>query len=67
MRIDMAHPLSATGTVPLLGNPIKMSATPPAYTRPPPYLGPAHGRGPGRALALDEPELASLREAGVIA
>jgi crotonobetainyl-CoA:carnitine CoA-transferase CaiB-like acyl-CoA transferase len=37
MRIDMPHP--AAGTVPLVANPIRMSATPVAYDRPPPMLG----------------------------
>ncbi len=37
LRIEMPHP--ATGSVPLVANPIRMSATPVAYDRPPPMLG----------------------------
>ena len=37
MRIDMPHPVA--GSVPLVANPIRMSATPVAYDRPPPMLG----------------------------
>jgi crotonobetainyl-CoA:carnitine CoA-transferase CaiB-like acyl-CoA transferase len=37
MRVEMAHP--AGGSVPLVANPIRMSATPVAYHRPPPMLG----------------------------
>jgi crotonobetainyl-CoA:carnitine CoA-transferase CaiB-like acyl-CoA transferase len=37
MRMDLAHPLS--GTVPQVGNPLKLSATPVAYTQAPPLLG----------------------------
>ena len=37
LRIDLPHPLA--GQVPLVANPIKFSATPPAYERAPPTLG----------------------------
>jgi crotonobetainyl-CoA:carnitine CoA-transferase CaiB-like acyl-CoA transferase len=66
MRIDMPHPLSADGTVPLLGNPIKMSATPPAYRRPPPFLGQHTDEVLAELLALDEAERDRLRRDGVI-
>jgi formyl-CoA transferase len=41
MRLDLPHPLS--GIVKLVGNPIKMSATPPSYGLPPPLLGEHNG------------------------
>ncbi len=66
MRIEMPHPLSADGKVELLGNPIKMSATPPAYERPPPFLGQHTAEVLEELLALDAPELSRLRDAGVI-
>lgn len=66
MQITMAHPLAADGTVPLLGNPIKMSATPPAYDRPPPYLGQHTTEVLEELLGLDEVELARLRDNGTI-
>jgi formyl-CoA transferase len=37
LLIEMPHPV--TGTVKLVANPVKMSATPPSYRRPPPMLG----------------------------
>ncbi|WP_338762641.1 CaiB/BaiF CoA-transferase family protein [Massilia sp. METH4] len=37
LRIEMPHPVA--GTVPLVANPIRLSATPVAYHRPPPLLG----------------------------
>ena len=37
LRVDMPHP--AGGSVPLVANPIRLSATPVAYHRPPPMLG----------------------------
>jgi crotonobetainyl-CoA:carnitine CoA-transferase CaiB-like acyl-CoA transferase len=66
MRIEMPHPLSASGTVPLLGNPIKMSATPPAYDKPPPYLGQHTAEVLEELLALDDAAIAGLRETGII-
>lgn len=35
----MAHPRAADGAVALIGNPIRLSATPVTYRRPPPTLG----------------------------
>ena len=67
MRIDMPHPLAAEGSVPLLGNPIKLSATPVAYQRPPPYLGQHTDEVLKDLLALDTAERSRLREAGIIA
>jgi crotonobetainyl-CoA:carnitine CoA-transferase CaiB-like acyl-CoA transferase len=66
MRIDLPHPLAEGGTVALLGNPIKMSATPPAYDRAPPYLGQHTTEVLEELLALDQAELDRLRDAGVI-
>jgi crotonobetainyl-CoA:carnitine CoA-transferase CaiB-like acyl-CoA transferase len=66
MRIDMPHPLASDGTVPLLGNPIKMSATPPAYRRPPPFLGQHTDEVLAELLAMDEAERDRLRRDGVI-
>jgi crotonobetainyl-CoA:carnitine CoA-transferase CaiB-like acyl-CoA transferase len=39
MKIEMDHPLAASGKVELIGNPIKFSATPVSYDRPPPRCG----------------------------
>ena len=39
MKITMDHPTSATGTVDLIGNPLKLSKTPVNYQKPPPTLG----------------------------
>ncbi|MCB1993979.1 MAG: CoA transferase, partial [Geminicoccaceae bacterium] len=66
MQIDMPHPLTSSGTVPLLGNPIKMSATPPAYAKPPPFLGQHTDEVLRELLGLDDAELDRLRRQGVI-
>ncbi len=39
MVIEMPHPLAGDGKAPMLGNPIKYSATPVSYRNPPPVLG----------------------------
>lgn len=64
LRIDLPHPLA--GRVPLIGSPIRMSATPPAYDRPPPLLG-EHTEEVLRELGGVDPEtIASLRARGLI-
>ena len=66
MKIDIPHHQSKSGTVPLLGNPIKMSATPPAYRQAPPTLGQHTDEILREMLELDDTELKRLRESGVI-
>lgn len=39
MKVTIAHPLSGSGTVDLIGNPVKFSATPVTYRRAPPVCG----------------------------
>jgi crotonobetainyl-CoA:carnitine CoA-transferase CaiB-like acyl-CoA transferase len=64
MQFDLPHPVA--GSVPQVASPIKMSATPPAYTRAPPLLG-QHTREVLRdQLGLPEAELEQLARAGVI-
>jgi formyl-CoA transferase len=64
LRFDLPHPVA--GSVPMVGTPIRMSASPPARERPPPTLG-QHTDEVLRELAgLDEPALAALRARGVI-
>jgi len=64
MKITMTHPTA--GEIPLVASPIRMSATPPAYTLPPPLLG-EHTRAVlGSVLALDEASCDRLAADGVI-
>ena len=64
MRVDMSHPLA--GAVPQVGNPLKFSSTPVAYTRPPPLLG-EHTRNVLSArLGLSNAALDGLAARGVI-
>jgi formyl-CoA transferase len=58
LRIDLPHPLA--GSVPLVANPIKLSATPPTYDRAPPTLG-QHTDEVLRECGLDQAEIERLR------
>jgi crotonobetainyl-CoA:carnitine CoA-transferase CaiB-like acyl-CoA transferase len=64
MEIRMDH--AAGASVPLVANPIRMSATPPEYRTAPPVLG-QHTRAVlAERLGLDEAAIAALAEQGVI-
>ncbi|MGZ9030347.1 MAG: CaiB/BaiF CoA transferase family protein [Burkholderiaceae bacterium] len=63
LRMDLPHSLA--GVVPLVANPIKLSATPPVYERPPPILG-QHTEEVLRECGLDEAEIARLKTLGAV-
>lgn len=64
MRMEMDHP--TIGKVPLLGNPAKLSVTPPTYRRAPPLLG-QHTREVLREFAgADDAMLVQLADKEVI-
>jgi len=63
MTVPMAHPLS--DQLQLVANPIKLSATPVQYRRPPPLLGQHTDELLGEA-GLSPAEIQALREQGVI-
>lgn len=65
MKITLPYVDSQTGTVDLIGNPIKMSETPVSYRRPPPTMG-QHTDEVLQDLGLSEAEMAKLRQKGVI-
>ena len=66
MRIEMDHPKAGSGKVPLIGNPLKMSVTPPQYRKAPPVLGQHTDEVLAEMLGLDETEIAGLKAAGTI-
>jgi formyl-CoA transferase len=64
MRIDLPHP--SGGKVKLVGSPMRMSATPPAYDMPPPLLGQHTAEVLQGLLGYGEERIAGLREKGVV-
>jgi len=64
IRIDLPHPTA--GTVPLVGMPIRMSASRPSYERPPPLLGQHTDEVLNELVGLHADEIAALRSRGVI-
>ena len=65
MQIELAHPLA--GRVPLVANPLKLSATPVEYTCAPPLLGADTRNVLSAFIGLDSDEIERLHRAGVIA
>jgi crotonobetainyl-CoA:carnitine CoA-transferase CaiB-like acyl-CoA transferase len=67
MRITLPHPVAASGTVDLIGNPLKFSDTPVRPTKAPPQLGQDSASVLARLLDLDAQSCAELAAQGVIA
>jgi len=66
LRAPMAYPGAKGGAVDLIGNPIKLSATPVDYRLPPPRLG-AHTQDVlSELLDMDTSEVERLRARGVV-
>ena len=66
MRIEMDHPKAGAGTVPLIGNPLKMSATPPQYRTAPPVLGQHTDEVLAEVLGMEGAEISALKDAGTV-
>lgn len=64
LRVDMHHPLA--GTVPLVANPMRLSATPVEYRNPPPLLGEHTIPVLRETLGMADGEIEALHAAGVI-
>jgi len=64
MRIDLPHPTA--GKVTLVGSPMKLSATPPAYGMPPPLLGQHTAEVLREVLGWNDEQIAGLLAKGVI-
>jgi crotonobetainyl-CoA:carnitine CoA-transferase CaiB-like acyl-CoA transferase len=66
MRIEMEHPTAGAGTVPLIANPVKMSATPPRYRHAPPLLGQHTEEVLADVLGADGAEIERIRQSGAL-
>jgi crotonobetainyl-CoA:carnitine CoA-transferase CaiB-like acyl-CoA transferase len=66
MMVEMPHPGAADGVVRLIANPIRGSADPVAYRRPPPLLGEHTDEVLEEILRLDASERDRLRSVGAI-
>jgi crotonobetainyl-CoA:carnitine CoA-transferase CaiB-like acyl-CoA transferase len=66
MRIRMPSDTSASGTVDLLGNPLKFSASPVSYRRSPPALGAHTDEVLKEVLGLDAATIGAARAAGAL-
>jgi len=64
MQVELPH--AQAGTVPLVGSPMKFSASPVRYQRPPPLLGEHTSEVLGERLGYDATTLQALHEQGVI-
>jgi formyl-CoA transferase len=63
-RVEVPHPRA--GSVSMLANPARLSATPPSYDRAPPRLGEHTDEVLSEVLGLSDAEIAALREAEVV-
>jgi crotonobetainyl-CoA:carnitine CoA-transferase CaiB-like acyl-CoA transferase len=64
MRVDIPHPLGVD--VPTVASPMRFSATPVTYDRPPPMLGEHTDAVLGEVLGYDAARIAALRADGVL-
>jgi crotonobetainyl-CoA:carnitine CoA-transferase CaiB-like acyl-CoA transferase len=66
MKVTMPHPLAGSGTVDLIGNPIKLSESPVDYKLPPPTCGQHTDEVLKELLFLEDKEIAELRAKGIV-
>jgi crotonobetainyl-CoA:carnitine CoA-transferase CaiB-like acyl-CoA transferase len=66
MRIRLPHGSAEAGHVDLIGNPLKLSATPVHYAKAPPHLGEDTERVLRTVLGLSDQEIAKMRAQGVM-
>lgn len=64
LRFELPHP--ATGSVPMVASPIRLSDTPPEYRRAPPTLGQHTAEVLGDVAGLDREAIERLTAAGIV-
>jgi crotonobetainyl-CoA:carnitine CoA-transferase CaiB-like acyl-CoA transferase len=65
MKIEMQHEPAGVA-LPMIGSPIKMSATPPVYRRAPPVCGQHTDEVLNEILGLSDADVADLRRRGIV-
>ena len=66
MRIEMDHHAAGSGKVPLIGNPVKMSCTPPQYRLAPPTLGQHTEEVLEELLDYNQEQIQSLKDESIV-
>jgi len=66
LRVDLPHAAAAGGVLPMVASPMKFSATPPDYRRPPPTRGEHTAEVLGELLGLGADDCAALKAKKVI-
>jgi crotonobetainyl-CoA:carnitine CoA-transferase CaiB-like acyl-CoA transferase len=66
MKIRLAHTVSGTGFVNLIGNPLKFSETPVHYAKPPPRLGEDTDQILKTVCNMTDEDIAVLRAEGIL-
>ena len=66
MQVDVPHHQAASGTVPLIANPVKLSKTPVQYRHAPPTVGQHTEEVLRDVLGVDDAELAALTDSVAI-
>jgi crotonobetainyl-CoA:carnitine CoA-transferase CaiB-like acyl-CoA transferase len=64
LKVTMPHPTA--GTVALVANPVRLSASPVQYRLPPPLLGQHTDEVLGQWLGLGDAEITGLRERKIV-
>jgi crotonobetainyl-CoA:carnitine CoA-transferase CaiB-like acyl-CoA transferase len=66
MKVTMPYPPAGSGTIDLIGNPIKLSESPVDYHRPPPTCGQHTDEVLKELLFMEDKEIAELRAKGIV-
>jgi crotonobetainyl-CoA:carnitine CoA-transferase CaiB-like acyl-CoA transferase len=66
MKISMTHPKAASGTVDLIGSPLKLNETPVDYRLAPPVCGQHTNQILHELLHLTDEEIATLRAKKIV-
>jgi crotonobetainyl-CoA:carnitine CoA-transferase CaiB-like acyl-CoA transferase len=66
MKVTMPYPPAGSGSIDLIGNPIKLSESPVDYHRPPPTCGQHTDEVLKELLFMEDKEIAELRAKGIV-